>query len=147
MAQLVIWKANGEEIILCGDFNENVYNGRIQRRLALPDLNMKEQCHLHTGDRLPATFVTGTRPIDAVFATSGIEVLNAGLLSKYGGVGDHRAFVLDFTTASILGTSFPRVLPRQGRKLNCHWNEYVTPTTRSLTNWQTAMGCTESSMT
>jgi len=120
MAQLVIWKANGEEIILCGDFNENVYNGRIQRRLALPDLNMKEQCHLHTGDRLPATFVTGTRPIDAVFATSGIEVLNAGLLSKYGGVGDHRAFVLDFTTASILGTSFPRVLPRQGRKLNCH---------------------------
>ena len=49
-------------------------------------------------------------------ATSGTEILNAGFLSKYGGVGDHSPFLLDFTTASVLGTSFPPVLPRQGRK-------------------------------
>jgi len=120
VTQLLLWKASGDEIILCGDFNENVYDSRIGRRLAQPDLYMKEQCLLKTGERLPNTFITGTRPIDGVFATSGIEILYAGLLPKYGGVGDHRAFILDFTTASVLGTSFPRVLPHQGRKLNCY---------------------------
>ena len=62
-------------------------------------------------EQLPATFITGTRPIDAVYATSGIEVMNAGLLGKYGGVGDHRCFVLDFATTSVVGSNFPRVLP------------------------------------
>ena len=46
--------------------------------------------------------------------------MDAGLLPKYGGIGDHRAFILDFNTASVLGTLFPRVLPHQGRQLNCH---------------------------
>ena len=119
ISQLLLWKAAGEEIILCGDFNENVYDSRLGKRLALPDLLMREQCHLHTGDRLPNTFVTGSRPIDAVYATSGTEVIHAGLLPKYGGVGDHRCFILDFTSQSVLGKVLPRVLPPHARKLNC----------------------------
>ena len=47
--------------------------------------------------------------------------MDAGFPPKYGGIGNHRAFILDFITASVLGISFPRVLPHQGRKLNCHY--------------------------
>ena len=120
VSQLRLWKVDGKEIILCSDFNEHIYEGQISRRLAREDLRMKEQCCIHNGDRLPATFVRGTRPIDGVFATGGIEVIHAGILGKYAGVGDHRCFVLDFTSKSVLGTSFPRVLPHSGRKLNCY---------------------------
>ena len=42
VAQLVKWKEANEEIILFGDFNENVYSGRLAKRLAEQDLNMTE---------------------------------------------------------------------------------------------------------
>ena len=119
VTQLILWKAAGEEIILCGDFNENVYTGRFARRLAATDINMKEQCLKCTGDQLPATFVSGNRPIDGVFATAGVEVLHAALLPKYGGIGDHRCFILDFVSKSVMGNIFPRVLPPSARKLHC----------------------------
>jgi hypothetical protein len=37
IAQLVIWIQTDSDIILLGDFNENVYSGRIAKRLSLPD--------------------------------------------------------------------------------------------------------------
>ena len=74
---------------MCGDLNENVYTGRLARRLSRPDILMREQCLLKTGKQLLPTFITGSQPIDAVFATTGIEVINATILGKYGGVGDN----------------------------------------------------------
>jgi hypothetical protein len=73
IAQLVIWKQTDSDIILLGDFNENVYSGRIDKRLSLPDLLLTEQCLQCTGVHIPPTFQDGTVPIDAVFA----PVLNA----------------------------------------------------------------------
>ena len=49
ITQLRIWKSEGNEIILCGDFNEHVYEGRTSRRLQERDIQMKEQCLSHTG--------------------------------------------------------------------------------------------------
>ncbi len=120
IAQLLIWKAAGEEIILCGDFNENVYTGRIASRLQENDILMGEQCLAATATRLPPTFAGGgKRAIDCVYATAGIEVRSAGLLNKYGRVGDHQCFLLDFTLHSVLGGSNPRIVPAYARKLHC----------------------------
>ncbi len=44
IAQLVIWKQTDSDIILLGNFNENVYSGCIAKRLSLPDLLLTEQC-------------------------------------------------------------------------------------------------------
>ena len=120
ISQLLIWKSEGKEISLCGDLNKNVCNGRIAKRLSQHDLVMKEQCRACTGEQLPEKFATGSRPIDAVLATTGVEVLHAGILSKYAGLGDHRCFVLDFTSTSVFGSVHPRVLPHKARKLNCY---------------------------
>ena len=118
--QIIEWKRNGEEAILCGDFNENAYDGRFATRLHQADTMMMEQCRVATGRRLPATFVTGSRTIDAVYATTVIKVTNAALLPKYGNIGDHWCFLLDFHWASVIGDVHPNDIPGTPRKLNCN---------------------------
>ena len=119
VAQLGIWKTSDNDIILLGDFNEHVYNGRLARRLQRPDLNFREMCHRHTGTKLPPTFRSGSNPIDGIFATSGIECVNVTLLPHLGGVGDHRCFIIDFSSESVIGTEFPNIVRVAARKLHC----------------------------
>ena len=64
--QIIEWKRNGEEAIICGNFSKNAYNGRFAARLQQADILMTKQCRVATGMRLPATFVAGSRTIDAV---------------------------------------------------------------------------------
>jgi hypothetical protein len=73
IAQLIIWKQTDSDIILLGDFNENVYSGRIAKQLSLPDLLLTKQCLQCTGLHIPPTFQDSSVPVDTVFATSGIE--------------------------------------------------------------------------
>jgi hypothetical protein len=56
IAQLLLWKAIDNNIILLGNFNKNVYMGRIAKRLAVHDLNFVEVCRKHTGVPIPPTF-------------------------------------------------------------------------------------------
>ena len=93
---------------------------------------MTEQCRVASGRRLHATFVTGTETIDAVYATSGIEVTNAALLPKYGGIRDHRCFILDIRLASVIGDVHPRVIPGTPRKLNCNCTRMRTSYNKTL---------------
>jgi hypothetical protein len=90
MAQLVVWKATDADIILLGDFNENVYFGRIAKYLEQVDLNFSEQCLGCTGMHVPPTFRDEIMPINAMYATYRIECVNAYILPHKGGIGDHR---------------------------------------------------------
>ena len=108
------------EIILFGDFNENVYTGRIEERLVEAEINMTEQCLKTNKVPLTPTHVRSeTCKVDAYFAAEGAKCLSACLLPEYGGVGNHRVFILDFFSASFLGTVFPRIVHPSARKLNC----------------------------
>ena len=87
---------------------------------AAPNLNMKEQFLKSNGKELPPTHVrSDSAAVCAVFATEGAKCVSAGIMGKYAGVGDHRCFVLDFTSESILGTVFPNVVRAPARKLHC----------------------------
>ncbi len=44
LSLLRIWKAAGDEILLLGDFNEDVYTGRLSLALSDGDLRMTEVC-------------------------------------------------------------------------------------------------------
>ena len=48
-----------------------------------------------------------------------MDCTNACILPRYVGVGDHRCFILDFTSASLVGDVFPKVVTAKGRKLHC----------------------------
>jgi hypothetical protein len=80
---------------------------------------LTEQCLQCMGMHIPPTFRDGTVPIDAIFATSGIECINAYIFPHKGGVGDHRCFILDFTSSSVNGTKFPNIVHCSARKLHC----------------------------
>jgi hypothetical protein len=44
LSLLRIWKAAGDEILLLGDFNKDVYTGRLSLALSDGDLRMVEVC-------------------------------------------------------------------------------------------------------
>ena len=118
--QLKEWKAAGEDLLMFGDYNENVYTGRIAKRLAEEDINMTEQFQKVNSKQLPPTHIRSeTAAVCAVFATEGAECLSACILPKFAGVGDHRCFILDFSSPSVLGTDFPNIVRPMARKLHC----------------------------
>ena len=117
------WKASRDEILLMGDFNENVYFGGISTALAGEDLRMKEICYGTTGKLLPPTHSRGSTPIDTVFGTAGLVCSAALLLLFNVGIGNHRIFIVDITFESTLGNVFPRVIPASSRLLNCKSNK------------------------
>jgi hypothetical protein len=119
IAQLIVWKHTDSDIILLGDFNENIYTGQIAQRLALPDLMLNKQCLQCTGMHVPPTFRDGSVPIDAIFATAGIKCINAYILPHKGGVGDHWCFILNFTSSSVIGSKFPKIVRCSARKPHC----------------------------
>jgi hypothetical protein len=119
IAQLVVWKTTNSDIILLGDFNKNVYTGCIAKQLAQPDLNFNKQCHQYTGVYIPPMFREGTIPIDAIYATVGIECINTYILLHKGGAGDHRCFIVNFFSTSVIGSKFPNIVRCAARQLHC----------------------------
>jgi len=107
LCHLLMCKESGYEILLLGDFNEDVYTGQLALSLSGEFLRMKEVCYLTTGIHLPPTHNRGKVPIDAVFGTVGLMVTSVALLPSRTGVGDHRVFLIDVSSNSILGDVFP----------------------------------------
>ena len=70
---------------------------------------MNEVVGTFTGKKIGATFFIGSKPIDAVWATPDIVVVGECVMPEGYGVGDHRLFVLDFLTSSIIGKMPPRL--------------------------------------
>jgi len=95
------------------------YTGRIAKRLEQADLNFSKQCLGCTGKHIPPTFRDGIMPIDAVYATAGIECVNAYILPHKGGIGDHRCFIIDFSSSSVIGTRFQNIVRCAARRLHC----------------------------
>jgi hypothetical protein len=80
LSLLCIWKAAGDEILLLGDFNKDVYTGRLSLALSDGDLRMTEVCQRTTGVPLPPTHNQGVVPIDVAFGTAGLLCTLVGLL-------------------------------------------------------------------
>ncbi len=67
ISQLLVWKKIVNDIVLLGNFNKNVYLGRLSCCLSQDDLKLSEICHKHTGVMIPPTFCTGSAPINVFF--------------------------------------------------------------------------------
>lgn len=113
--QLLEWKSTGANIILAGDFNEDVYDDAFAKRLQQEDLQMKCQFEACNGYRLPNSHQSGTLPVMAFFATSGITCTNAHAGAHGANVGDHRLLIYDFQAPTILGTHLPHMCRPPGR--------------------------------
>ena len=107
------------DYIVCIDANKNIYKKSIGKTLTKEDgLGMKEVVGEFTGKQLGATFFRGSTPIDGLWATPDIVVTGACVMPAGFGVGDHRLFVVDFLTSSLVGMSPPRIVRAGARHLN-----------------------------
>ncbi len=113
------WFATGNEVLLFGNFKEDVYSGQLAGDLARDEFRTTELCLRTTGVCIPSTHTCGWTPINAVFATSGLVCTAVTILPSLVGVGDHRVFILDIDSRSFLGDVFPCVIPVSRCLLNC----------------------------
>jgi hypothetical protein len=102
-----------------------------------------EQCLQCTGIHIPPTFRDGTIPIDAIFATAGIECVNAYILPHKGGMGDHRCFIVDFTSSSIIGTKFPNIVRCSAQSFTANLLVWYSRIMLSWTCYAIAIRCSK----
>jgi hypothetical protein len=71
-----------------------------------------------SGKKLTATHFRGSKPIDAVWASKDLDVVGAAAMPIGYGAGDHRMFVIDITTDSLVGFNPQPIKHPKARRLN-----------------------------
>ena len=79
---------------------------------------MMEAVSNYTGNKIGATFFRGTKPIDGVWVTSGVFIIGACVIPATYEIGDHRLFVFDFLTSSLIVHDTPKIVRAAERPLN-----------------------------
>jgi hypothetical protein len=116
---LTKWRTDGDRLIVCMDANEDIYRKSIGKTLTDTEgLAMREVVGKYTGRRVGATYFRGSHPIDAVWATSDLTVVGAPVMPCGYGIGDHRLFIVDFVTSSMVGDNPIRIVRPEARRLN-----------------------------
>ncbi len=113
------WREEGDHLVVCLDANEDIYKKSLGKSLINPEgLNMLEVVGEFTGKKVGPTFFRGSKPIDGIMATPDIVVTHACIMPVRCGVGDRRAFVVDFQERSLIGDELFKVKRFTTRRLN-----------------------------
>jgi hypothetical protein len=115
--QCKLWRKSGERVILLMDANEHVLKGKFNKVLTRTRLDMEEFTHKCWGPNQPYTHINGSIPINGRYKFSEIEVLNVCMLLFLDSPGNHRAFIIDISTRSILGEFCYKVCRPVSRRL------------------------------
>lgn len=119
IALLTEWCNQGDRLIVCMDANEHIYDKVLGKALTNIDgLALEEVVGTFTRERLGATYFRGSKPIDAVWASSDLTVVGACVMPCGYGIGDHRLFVVDFLTSSMVGVAPRKIVRPAARRLN-----------------------------
>ena len=121
VAQLQQWRDEGDRIILGMDANENIYKKGLGKILTDPEgLGLVEAVGEFTGKKIGATYFRNQseKPIDAIWTTPDISVVSACIMPVGYGIGDHRVFIVDVLTSSMVGLTPPMIVRSQARRLN-----------------------------
>jgi hypothetical protein len=114
IAQLKAWLKKGDRILLYMDTNENVINRPLCRELDA--IGFTPWAHRLHGF-IPNTHVEGSECIEEVWGSYGVEVTGVQILPFHQSIGDHRSFIVDFTTCSTIGLFHQHIVLPDCRKL------------------------------
>ncbi len=78
-------------------------HGRFNRQILRTGPDLEEFTHKCWGAHQPYTHINRKIPIDGGYKSPEIEVLNVCMLPFLDSPGDHRAFIIDISTRSLLG--------------------------------------------
>jgi hypothetical protein len=93
---------------------------------------MKEVVGDYTGRWIGQHIFWGQLPIDGVWATRDVTVANACIMPAGYGIGDHRLFVIDLHTSSLVGTGPLRERQAASRRLNTRLPHVVAKYNKNL---------------
>ena len=119
VAKLTQWREDGNRLIVCLDANEHIYKKSLGKILTNESgLRMKEVVGHFTGKPIGPTYYRGQKPIDGIWATSDVQISGACIMPAGFGIGDHRMFVIDILTASLIGLQPQKIVRPKARRLN-----------------------------
>ena len=81
-------------------------------------MGMKEVIKDYTGEKLGPTYFRRSIPIDGVWATPDVQITNACVMPAGYGIGDHRLFVVDIVSSSLIGENPIHIQWPAARRLN-----------------------------
>jgi hypothetical protein len=113
--EIELWKSEGVNVILGGDFNENLGEtidglAHLVSTCQLTDVH----AHFHGIEGEPSTYVRGNRRLDYVLITEGVLpfVRACGIDPFFTTINsDHRGLFLDIDLAGLLGGEMAQLLP------------------------------------
>ena len=85
------------------DANESTIDGPLRKMLEKEGVELEEFSHKYYGSTLPNTYIDGKIPIDAGYKTPDVEITSFCMLSFLDSTGDHRSWLLEVTTRSMIG--------------------------------------------
>ena len=110
------WLADGDQLVLAGDWNEDV---NVVQRKYFSALGIREVL-LEKYGSAPNTFEFGSKPIDGIFMSSTLEIQQGGYLPFGDGIpSDHRALWVDISYSTAFGHNMPPISKPQARRLTC----------------------------
>jgi hypothetical protein len=116
--QIKIWLQEGLQVIVAGDFNDDVRGKTISK--FFQDLNMNEIILEQHSTAAPNTYSDGSVPIDGIFGAPGINSIFSGYSSfSWGLYSDHRLLWADLVMSAILGTTAIPIWKPMVRRLKC----------------------------
>jgi exonuclease III len=111
------WHSIGDNLIICGDWNQSILNAEIIA--FMNTYNLEEAItHVH-GRNPPATYQRGTSSIDGIFVSRTFLGVRGGYLEYGATPGDHRGIWIDVPQETLLGHKMPIIPPKQMRHLKC----------------------------
>ena len=113
--EITEWQENGEQLVLMGDWNEDVQGNMIRQWMGVFGLE-EAITGTHPG-RAPATYQRGHSPIDGIFVSPGLMPSKAGYLPFGMAPGDHRGIWVDIDRRDIFGYEMSDVPIARARRL------------------------------
>jgi hypothetical protein len=100
--QIKEWKGAGERIVLAIDVNSHPLHNDLYQQLRERRTGMEEFSHKCWGPKAPYTHPAGKSPIDGVYQSPEVEILNLCMLTFAESLGDHRSLCFDISSHSLL---------------------------------------------
>jgi hypothetical protein len=121
--QIKEWRKFGERIVLVMDVNDHPKTSKSYQQLRQEQTGLEEFTHKCWGPTPPYTHIRGKYPIDGGYKSSEIKIVNLGMLTLAESPGDHRSFIINILTRSLLGKFRPA-------------SEQVTSNIATIVNYQ-----------
>ena len=118
------------------DSNENMNDGKLQKMFKM-DFDLIDTVRSRTNKPGPKTFISGSKQIDTIWCSEGLEIDSASFLPFYFGIGDHRAIAVDIPISIITGVKRIKVQIPSMRRLNTSRYECTIKYIQILTSYLT----------